>query len=255
MRSGRVLGVIPARLASERLHRKPLHRLADRPLIEWVWRRVESLQLFDQLIVATDSEEIVRVVEAFGGTAELTAAHHQSGTERIAELMAQPRFSEIACVVNIQGDEPFITREQIEPVIELVLDGWPLATCATPVGTLDVWRSPSVVKVVRGDDGRALYFSRAPIPFQRDHEPTEEELRGEPYLRHIGVYAYAPPALKQWVALPPNPLEQTEKLEQLRPLAGGIEIAVAVVASSPEGVDTLEDAMRAERLLRVEATK
>src|SRR5687767_11383570 len=119
MRSGRVLGVIPARLASERLHRKPLHRLADRPLTEWVWRRAESLQLFDQLVVATDSDEIVRTVEAFGGTAELTAVHHTSGTERIAELIDSGRFGELACVVNIQGDEPFLERAQIEPVIEL----------------------------------------------------------------------------------------------------------------------------------------
>jgi 3-deoxy-manno-octulosonate cytidylyltransferase (CMP-KDO synthetase) len=250
MRSGRVLGVIPARLASERLHRKPLHRLADRPLIEWVWRRAESLHVFDQLVIATDSDEIARTAEAFGARVVLTSRHHSSGTERIAEVIDGGGFGELACIVNIQGDEPFIEREQIEPVIALILDGWPLATCATPVGTMEAWRNPSVVKVVRGDDGRALYFSRAPIPFCRDREPSAAELGREPYLRHIGVYAYTPGALKQWVNLPPHMLEQTEKLEQLRALAGGIEIGVAVVPSSPEGVDTPEDALRAEQLLR-----
>lgn len=250
MRSGRVLGVIPARLASERLHQKPLHRLADRPLIEWVWRRAQSLQLFDQLVIATDSDEIMRAAESFGATALLTSPTHRSGTERIAELAADAAFSDVACIVNIQGDEPFVTRAQIEPVIALILDGWPLATCATPVGSLEAWRSPSVVKVVLGEDGRALYFSRAPVPHVRDREPNNDELRSELFLRHIGVYAYTPVALKQWVNLPPHPLELAEKLEQLRPLAGGIEIGVAVVPSSPEGVDTPEDALRAERLLR-----
>ena len=250
MRSGRVLGVIPARLASERLHQKPLHRLVDRPLIEWVWRRAESLQLFDQLIIATDSDEIMRAAESFGAKALLTSPKHSSGTERIAEVVASNGFGELACVVNIQGDEPFVTREQIEPVIALILDGWPIASCATPVGSIEAWRSPSVVKVVRGEDGRALYFSRAPIPYTRDREPSADDLRSERYLRHIGVYAYRPVALKQWVNLPPHSLEQAEKLEQLRPLAGGIEIGVAVVPSSPEGVDTPEDALRAERLLR-----
>lgn len=252
MRSGRVLGVIPARLASERLPRKPLHPLAGRPLIEWVWRRVQSLQLFDQLVIATDSNEIADVVRAFGATAELTAAHHASGTERIAELADHARYSDYDCIVNVQGDEPFIETEQIAPVIALVLKGWPIATAATPVLSLEQWRNPSVVKVARGADARALYFSRAPIPFQRDREPSEEQLASELFLRHIGVYGYTAEALRRWVSLPASELERTEKLEQLRPLAAGIEIGVAIVPSAPEGVDTPTDAERAARLLEAQ---
>src|SRR5688572_29210455 len=111
MRSGRVLGVIPARLASERLPRKALHQLAGRPLIEWVWRRVQSLQLFDSLVVATDSEDIAAVVAGFGGSAALTSQHHTSGTERIDELIARPEYRDFDCIINVQGDEPFLRAE------------------------------------------------------------------------------------------------------------------------------------------------
>lgn len=252
MRTGRVLGVIPARLGSERLPRKPLHRLADRPLIEWVWRRISSLHLFDHLIIATDSNEIADAVRSFGGAVELTSATHTSGTERVAELVARAEYAGFDVVVNVQGDEPFLEAEQLRAVIRLVQDGWPIGTIAAPVRTLDSWRSPSVVKVVRRADGAALYFSRSPIPHLRDREPDAGELNGDDFLRHIGVYGYTPAALQRWIALPEHPLERFERLEQLRPLAAGIEIGVAVVASTPEGVDTPEDAVRAERRIRSE---
>jgi 3-deoxy-manno-octulosonate cytidylyltransferase (CMP-KDO synthetase) len=252
MRAGRVLGVIPARLGSERLPRKPLHRLADRPLIEWVWRRVSSLQVFDHLVVATDSNEIADAVRAFGGAVELTAAAHASGSERVAELAARPEYAGFDVIVNVQGDEPFLEEEQLRAVVRLVQDGWPIGTIATPVRTLEAWRSPSVVKVVRRSAGAALYFSRAPVPHLREREPGAAELSTENFLRHIGVYGYTPAALQRWSALPEHPLERIERLEQLRPLAAGIEIGVAVVASTPEGVDTPEDAARAERRIRSE---
>src|SRR5262245_45215421 len=195
MRTGRVLGVIPARLGSERLPRKPLHPLAGRPLIEWVWRRVASFQLFDALIVATDSDEVAAVVQAFGGRAVLTAATHPSGTDRVAEVAARAEFSDCSVIANVQGDEPFLERDHAEAAVALVKEGWPVGTIATPLRTLDAWRNPSVVKVVRRDDGAALYFSRAPIPWQREGEPADDAVQSARFLRHVGVYAYAPDAL------------------------------------------------------------
>jgi 3-deoxy-manno-octulosonate cytidylyltransferase (CMP-KDO synthetase) len=252
MRSGRVLGVIPARIASVRLPRKPLHPLAGRPLIEWVWRRVRSFDLFDPLIIATDSREIADVVQAFGARAELTAETHVSGTDRVAEIAARPEFSDCSIIVNVQGDEPFIQYEQVAQAIALVRESWPIGTVATPVRTLAAWRDPAVVKVVRADDGRALYFSRSAIPHQRGGDPTDAELASDRFLRHLGVYAYSADALRRWVSQPEHELERLERLEQLRPLASGIQIGVAVVASSSEGVDTLEDAVRAEQRIRAE---
>ena len=246
---GRVLGVIPARLGSERLPRKPLHKLAGRPLIEWVWRRVAGFEILDDVVVATDSEDIAQVCRDAGARVELTAAGHASGTERVAEVAARDGYAGYDVIVNVQGDEPFVAEQAVERSARLVLDGWDVGTVAAPVGDLAAWRDPAVVKVVRGQDGRALYFSRAPIPHRRDGEPTAAELGGAGYLRHVGVYAYAPSALAEWVALPPSGLEGTEKLEQLRPLAAGLRIGVGLVETALGGVDTAEDARRAEARL------
>lgn len=252
MQHPRVLGVIPARIASERLPRKPLHLLAGRPLIEWVWRRVRDFSILDAVVIATDSEEVAAVCRGFGATVELTAAAHPSGTDRVAEVAALPAYRGYQVVVNIQGDEPFIGEAEVDAAARLVLDGWNLGTAAAPVGTLEAWRSPAVVKVVRGNDGGALYFSRAPIPYLRDREPTPAELASDHFLRHVGIYAFARAALERWVALPPSSLEEFERLEQLRALAAGLSIGVAAVDHAEGGVDTIEDARRAEeRLLAV----
>jgi 3-deoxy-manno-octulosonate cytidylyltransferase (CMP-KDO synthetase) len=227
--------------------------MAGRPLIEWVWRRVSSFDFFDQLVIATDSTEIADVVRAFGGRAEVTSEAHASGTDRVAEVAGMAEFAEYGVIVNVQGDEPFINKEHIEQAAALVEAGWPLGTVATPIRTLAAWQNPAVVKVTRRDDGAALYFSRSPIPHSRDRDPTEAELSTDEFLRHLGVYAYSADALRRWVALPEHPLEQRERLEQLRPLAAGIQMGVAVVASISEGVDTAEDAARAEQRIRTEA--
>lgn len=248
-RTHRVLGVVPARLGSERLPRKPLHVLAGRPLIEWVWRRVASFDALDRVVVATDSPDIVDVCERIGAQAELTSPAHESGTDRVAEVAARSAFRDFDVVVNIQGDEPFVREDAVRESARLVTEGWDVGTAAAPVGEVEAWRNPAVVKVVRGDDGGALYFSRAPIPFRRDGAPTAEDLAGDAYLRHIGVYAYSPAALRRWVALPPGRLERTERLEQLRALAAGLRIGVGVVAEDAGGVDTMEDARRAEARL------
>jgi 3-deoxy-manno-octulosonate cytidylyltransferase (CMP-KDO synthetase) len=245
-----VLGVIPARLGSERLPRKPLHRIAGRPLIEWVWRRVRALDVLDRVVVATDSDEVARVCEAMGAEVAMTAADHPSGTDRVAEVAAREEYGTPGVVVNVQGDEPFVTDSQVRGAVDAVRAGWDVGTVAAPVATHAAWTDPSVVKVVRNDEGGALYFSRAPIPHVRDAEPDADDLASGPFLRHIGLYAYTPEALQRWVRLPPGRLEATERLEQLRPLAAGLRIGVAVVEATEGGIDTPEDARRAETRLR-----
>jgi 3-deoxy-manno-octulosonate cytidylyltransferase (CMP-KDO synthetase) len=246
-----ILCIIPARLRSERLPGKPLHPLAGRPLIEWVWRRVSSIQAIHEVVIATDAPEIERVCRGFGAAVELTSPDHPSGTDRIAEVMERARYAAYDEVVNVQGDEPFVTEAQVNAALQGIRNGFDIGTASTPLRTLDAWRDPAVVKVVRREDGSALYFSRAPIPFERGGEPTRQALGGEHYLRHIGVYAYTRASLRKWVGLGPGTLEQIERLEQLRPLAAGMTIGVGVVAEAENGVDTPADAVLAEARLRV----
>lgn len=255
MAAVRVLGVIPARLGSERLPRKPLHIIAGRPLIEWVWRRVAPFTVLDRVVVATDSDEVAETCHRFGGDVELTAADHPSGTHRVAEVAGLSEYEGVEVVVNIQGDEPFVTEAQVAGAVDRVEAGWEVGTVASPVGDVEAWRDPAVVKVVRNRRGGALYFSRAPIPHVRGGEPTRSELASSDFLRHIGVYAYSPAALRRWVELVPGALEAAERLEQLRPLAAGIGIGVAVVEESEGGIDTPADARRAERRLAGAATE
>ena len=239
------LGVIPARIGSERLARKPLQLLGGKPLIEVVWRRVASFNALDTLVVATDSEEIADVCRRAGAEVEMTSPDHRSGTERVAEVTQ--RRSEFGVIVNIQGDEPFVQEEHIRLSAQLVISGWDVGTPAAPIETLEAWRDPAAVKIARAADGRALYFSRSPIPFKRDGDPTTVELQSEKYLRHIGVYAYTRDALLKWVQLPEIELERQERLEQLRALAAGMRIGVAIAKESAAGIDTPEDLANAER--------
>jgi 3-deoxy-manno-octulosonate cytidylyltransferase (CMP-KDO synthetase) len=249
--NGATLAVIPARLGSTRIPRKPLLKLAGRPLVEWVWRRVSACPHFDCVVIATDSDEIAEHARAMGARVELTSPDHPSGTDRVAEVARRLHYRGYPVVVNVQGDEPFVDPSHLGEAIRLVRDhGWEVGTVASPIESLSEWRAASVVKVVRDVNGGALYFSRAPIPSARDGEPTSADLAGGAFLRHIGVYAYQAEALQRWVELPEGALEQLERLEQLRPLAAGIRIGVAVVKSAIGGVDTLEDAERAELRLR-----
>lgn len=249
MQQPRALGVIPVRLESRRLPRKPLHELGGRPLIEWVWRAASRLDSVDQVVVATDSEEIARVCHALGAPVVPTLPGHESGTDRVAEVAAAQDPDEYDVIVNIQGDEPFITEAQVGPAVDLVRAGWAVGTAAARIEDPGALADPAVVKVVRGDDGRALYFSRAPIPFDREAGGAPRDLASGCFLRHIGVYAYAPAALAEWVELPVHDLERTERLEQLRPLAAGMKLGVAIVSAVEGGVDTPADVARAEARL------
>ena len=248
--SSRVLGIVPARLASTRLPKKPLYPLLGRPLIEWVWRRVESMNVLDHAVVATDSEEVAEVCQGFGAPVEMTSTRHLSGTDRVAEVAGRPSFSEYGVIANIQGDEPLLQERHLEATISLVRDdNWEIGTCATPLLDHEARRDPAAVKVVRAAGGRALYFSRAPIPYQLDGKPSQEDLGREPFLRHIGIYAYSRDTLAAWVAMAPSPLERLEGLEQLRPLEAGMRIGVAVVGAAAHAVDTPADVVRMEREL------
>jgi 3-deoxy-manno-octulosonate cytidylyltransferase (CMP-KDO synthetase) len=249
----RVLGVIPARLGSERLPNKPLHPILGRPLLAWVWDRVSEFSILDHVVVATDHPSVVSLCLEMGAPVLLTDPAHPSGTDRVAEVARSPLGEGYDIVVNLQGDEPLMEESHVASAVALVRDGpWSVGTCATPILTAEAFAASSAVKVVRSDDGGALYFSRAPIPHLREGMPSDEMLAHPPFLRHIGVYAYQKDALLRWVALPPSPLEQIERLEQLRALEARIPIGVAVVSAAAPGVDTLDDALRIEARLHAD---
>lgn len=245
-----VLCVLPARLRSQRIPRKPLHVLAGRPLLQWSWEAACRVPAFDEVWVATDSEEIGEAVESFGGRAVLTDAGHASGTDRVAEAAARPEASRFDTVVNFQADEPFVHPESVSDAVAAVRErDDEVATLAAPISSKEEWSSSSVVKVARATDGRALYFSRAGIPYMRDGEPTLDG-REDMFLRHVGIYAYGREALEHWVSLPPSRLEEIEKLEQLRALEAGITIRVVVGPPTERGIDEPADIVRAERILQ-----
>ncbi len=238
------LAVIPARLGATRLPGKPLRLLGGEPLIAQVWKRVADSGIADRCVVATDSHEVMEVLRAAGGESVLTSSHHPSGTDRVAEVAAMAAFREYAVIVNVQGDEPFVSDSAIRGAVLMVSSGrFPLGTAAA-VASPSILESQHIVKVVTADDGRALYFSRAPIPFLRDSSDTAE--RDGSVRQHIGVYAYTRESLAHWVSLPPHPLERIERLEQLRPIAAGVAMGVTVVQEpAPESIDTAEDLERA----------
>jgi 3-deoxy-manno-octulosonate cytidylyltransferase (CMP-KDO synthetase) len=238
------LVVIPARLGALRLPRKPLRLLSGLPLIVRVWQRISQMNVADAVVVATDDDSVASAVRAVGAECVMTSDKHSSGTERVAEVASQPRFRGYRTIVNVQGDEPFIGPGAVKGAADLVSTGkFPLGTAASRAST-EILDTPSLVKVVIADDGRAMYFSRAPIPFLRDQADARK--LAERTLQHIGVYAYSREALTEWVSLPPHPLEEIERLEQLRPLAAGLPIGVAVTSEAPaSGIDTEEDLERA----------
>ena len=247
------LAVIPARLGATRLPRKPLRLLGGQPLVVRVLERVRSLALADRVVVATEAEEVAAVVRAAGGDAMITSDSHPSGTDRVAEVAAHRDFAGFDIIVNVQGDEPFMRGDAMAGAIAMVRDhGFPLGTAAGRRGP-EIIDDPNCVKVVRADDGRALYFSRAAIPFLRD--AADATARDTLLLQHMGIYAARRDALRRWVSLPPHPLELVEKLEQLRALADGLAMGVAVVDAPSWGeVNTEDDLIRANAHWTAHAT-
>jgi 3-deoxy-manno-octulosonate cytidylyltransferase (CMP-KDO synthetase) len=249
----RTVGIIPARLQSTRLPRKLLLDETGRPLVQYTWEAACRAESLDEVIVATDSPEIAASVRAFGGRAEITG-EHPSGTDRIAEI-ARRCCPQADILVNVQGDEPEIDPAQIDTLVALVANnaGCEMATLATPIPTITDRDDPACVKVVIAADGRALYFSRAPIPFVRDADDRISRLTPaarpsspsqSPWLLHLGIYAYRREFLLQLTQLPPSRLEQLEKLEQLRALEAGALIRVGIVDHPAVGIDTPEDYAR-----------
>jgi len=242
----KTLAVIPARLGATRLPRKPLRLLAGRPLVVRVWERVSAMNVADRCVIATDSEEVAAAARANGADAVLTSSDHPSGTDRVAEVSRGREFKSFDAILNVQGDEPFISAEAVRGALGMLGATFHIGTAAVQA-TPAILDEPSVVKVVTADDGRALYFSRAAIPFLREpKDPADDQLLRQRVCQHIGVYCYTRDALAKWVALPPHPLERIERLEQLRPLAAGWAIGVAVIAGPlRRGIDTENDLARA----------
>ena len=242
-----VLAIIPARRGATRLRDKPLRSLGGEALIVRVWQRVCALGVADAVVVATDDQAVIDVVTEAGGVAVMTAADHPSGTDRCAEVAQRAEYRAADIVLNVQGDEPFADTVAIAGALAVVSSGLaPIGTAAVPAAP-EALRDPDCVKVVCDDRGRALYFSRAPIPFLRDQADAPE--RDLIVRQHLGIYTYTPDALQRWVSLPVHPLERIERLEQLRPLAAGLAIGVA--AAEPVvmgGIDTETDLERANVL-------
>ena len=243
----KTLGIIPSRYGSSRFPGKPLHLLCGKPLVAWVVEAVKKAKALDDVIVATDDDRIVAAVEAHGGRAVMTPSELPSGTDRIA--CAAGDFADDDILVNIQGDEPLISPDLIDALVGRMKEGtkWDMATAVTPIKSLDDLNAKTVVKVVLDRDDGALYFSRAPIPCDRDHVP---DIASGLWVRHLGIYAYRGAFLRKYISEPPCDLEKTEKLEQLRALWMGAKIAVIRTNDEGVGVDTPEDAVRIEAILR-----
>ncbi len=246
--------VIPARYGSARLPGKALLSIAGKPMIQWVYERARASRA-DEVLIATDDLLIVSAAHSFGAEALMTAPSHRSGTDRIAEVARLRRWAASDIVVNVQGDEPLIPPAIIDQVGSL-LESNPrasIATLATPCRSLAEFMDPNAVKVVADGQGRALYFSRAPIPWDRDGASaglvTQNSFAGA--RRHVGIYGYRVEGLLRLAALEPGPLEQQEKLEQLRALENGLEIRVADCIAQPgPDVNTAADLQRVSELLR-----
>ncbi|MGA2100120.1 MAG: 3-deoxy-manno-octulosonate cytidylyltransferase [Candidatus Sulfotelmatobacter sp.] len=236
----KAIAVIPARLASTRLPRKMLCQIAGKPLIGVVYEAVRSSPLLANVIIATDSEEIMAACRENGWSAQMTSSSHRSGTERVHEVSGR---EDADVYLNVQGDEPLVRPEQIASLLRVMENpAAQVGTLMTPAAAIDI-PNPNAVKVVTDLNGRALYFSRATIPFDRD-------AAGPRYFKHLGLYAYRKSALDEFVTLPESSLEKSERLEQLRFLENGVAIHVGETPHDSVGVDTEEDLQRVIEILK-----
>jgi 3-deoxy-manno-octulosonate cytidylyltransferase (CMP-KDO synthetase) len=254
----RTLAVLPSRFQASRFPGKPLASIAGKPMIQWVFEAARRAEGVDRVVVATDDDRIASTVRGFGGEAVMTAPDLPSGTDRTAAAL-EALGEAFDCVLNIQGDEPAMHPDTVAAVVALMRDqpDLPMGTAACPFSHADDLFNPNAVKVVVDDRRRALYFSRSPIPYLRHSSIFEPDFR--PWMtaahlahfkRHLGLYAYRPDTLRVFTRLPPHPLEQLEMLEQLRALAAGIPIGVAVTEHLSLGVDVPGDVAPVEALLR-----
>ena len=236
-----IIAVIPARYASTRLPGKPLVDICGKPMIQHVYERVRQVPLFREVLVATDDQRIMDVVTAFGGTACMTSPDCPSGSDRLIEVA---RTHEAEVYVNVQGDEPLLEAATIERLAKVMMDepGLQMATLCYPISQEQA-QDPNLVKVVMAHNGDALYFSRSPIPYPRAGGSAPR------YFGHLGIYAYRRELLMSFGDLPVSPLEQTEKLEQLRVLQAGLAIRVLETSSMGPGVDTPEDLEAVRRIM------
>jgi 3-deoxy-manno-octulosonate cytidylyltransferase (CMP-KDO synthetase) len=238
--------IVPCRLDSSRFPRKLLHKIKGKPLLLWVAERIAAVAPEYPLYFAVDHELLTACLEGGGFRAVMTRPDHQSGTDRIAEANAGIGAEH---VINVQADEPLVSAGQIALLGRLIAGSAAMATLATPFRTAADFLNPNQVKVVRGLEGRALYFSRAPLPYSRDSKGQVDDawVQANPVLRHLGLYAYKGDFLRRFAQLPPGRLEALERLEQLRALENGFEIAVGLTDEPTIGVDTPEDAEAFER--------
>ena len=244
--------IIPARYASSRLPRKPLADIVGKPMIQHVWEKAQQAGA-NRVIIATDHEEIEKVAKAFGAEVCMTSTEHNSGTERLSEVIEKMAIADDEVIVNVQGDEPLIPPVIIQQVAQNLAENQVnMATLAVKLETKEELFNPNCVKVVTDQKGMALYFSRAAIPFARDHfaDCNDAFVASQSYLRHIGIYAYRAKFVNQYIRWQPTVLEKLESLEQLRALWYGEKIHVELAKEAPQvGVDTLEDLERVRQIL------
>lgn len=239
---GKTAIIIPARYGSSRLEGKPLIKVLDKPIIQWVWEKAKKCTNADMVIVATDDERIYDAVKAFGGDVEMTSTEHKSGSDRIAEVAS--RHPEIDIIVNLQGDEPLINLDDINAVIVGVRDDETvdISTLVREIKEDDEANNPNLVKCVFDMNNYALYFSRSKIPYERNAD--ESKIFG-----HLGIYGYRKESLFKMTKLPQTNLERAESLEQLRALQSGMRIKVAITENIPVGIDTIEDLEHFKKLV------
>ena len=244
--------IIPARYASSRLPRKPLADITGKPMIQHVWEKAQQAGA-NRVIIATDHEEIEQVAKTFGAEVCVTSTEHNSGTERLSEVIEKMTIADDEIIVNVQGDEPLIPPVIIQQVAQNLAENQVnMATLAVKLETKEELFNPNCVKVVTDQKGMALCFSRAAIPFARDHfaDCNDAFVASQSYLRHIGIYAYRAKFVNQYIRWQPTVLEKLESLEQLRALWYGEKIHVELAKEAPQvGVDTLEDLERVRAIL------
>ena len=238
----KILAVIPARYDSQRLAGKVLATIGNKPMVQWVYEAAANSKVFTKVVVATDSQLVVHRVKEFGGEVEMTSSQHSTGTDRVAEVAT--RYPEFSVVVNVQGDQPFVTPQMLSELVTPYLEGEQpeMTTLACPLNHELGYNDPNTVKVLCGQKQQALYFSRSPIPFYRNRVKV-------PVYHHLGLYAFRQDFLETYTQLPSTPIEQCEGLEQLRVLEHGYTIRVCQTAKAVVEVNTAEDLTQAQTLV------